>query len=108
MSSALLVISSQGSLLHGQSSSSSSTSNSTVSDWLTYHGDNKRDGYDTSLRNLTSPSVSWKSVVDGPVYAEPLSFHGSVYVATENDTVYALSATDGAVQWSRHLGTPAD
>ena len=47
-------------------------------------------------------------MVDGPVYAEPLSFNGSVYVATENDTVYALSATDGAVEWSEHLGTPAN
>jgi outer membrane protein assembly factor BamB len=32
---------------------------------------------------------------------------GVVYVATENDTVYALSAQDGAVTWSIHLATPA-
>ena len=31
---------------------------------------------------------------------------GRVYVATENDTVYALSAATGAVVWSSHLGTP--
>ena len=31
---------------------------------------------------------------------------GRVYVATENDTVYALSATTGKVAWSRHLATP--
>src|SRR5271155_4637179 len=67
------------------SSTASSTTNSVslVGDWLTYHGGNTRDGYDTSLANVTSPSVNWKSVVDGPVYAEPLSFNGSVYVATE-------------------------
>ena len=29
-----------------------------------------------------------------------------MYVATENDTVYALAATNGAVAWSVHLGTP--
>ena len=29
-----------------------------------------------------------------------------VFVATENDTVYALSASTGAVVWSTHLGTP--
>jgi len=29
-----------------------------------------------------------------------------VYVATENDTVYALSASTGAVVWSKHLATP--
>ena len=31
---------------------------------------------------------------------------GRVYVGTEADTVYALSAATGAVLWSRHLGTP--
>ena len=31
---------------------------------------------------------------------------GQVFVATENDTVDALSATTGAVDWSSHLGTP--
>ena len=29
-----------------------------------------------------------------------------IYVATENDTVYALSASTGKVVWSRHLATP--
>ena len=29
-----------------------------------------------------------------------------VYVATENNTVYALSAAKGAVEWSTHLGKP--
>ena len=31
---------------------------------------------------------------------------GRVFAATENDTVYALSASTGAVIWSRHLATP--
>ena len=31
---------------------------------------------------------------------------GRVYVATENDTVYALSAATGKVAWSRHLASP--
>ena len=29
-----------------------------------------------------------------------------VIVATENDTVYALDASTGAVRWSRHLASP--
>ena len=29
-----------------------------------------------------------------------------VYIATENNTVYALSAANGAVAWSTHLGKP--
>ncbi len=31
---------------------------------------------------------------------------GLVFVATENDTVYALSASTGSVEWSTHLATP--
>ena len=97
---------------HSDSSTSASvTSNASVSvsgDWLTYHGSNSRDGNDTSLPAVTSLSVGWKTEVDAPVYAEPLSLDGSVFVATENDTVYSISATTGTVQWSRHLGSPAD
>ena len=42
--------------------------------------------------------------MDGQIYGEPLIYAGRVYVATENDTVYALSAATGAVAWSAHLG----
>ena len=41
---------------------------------------------DTATRAWTSPAL------DGQIYGEPLVFAGRVYVATENDTVYALSA----------------
>ena len=88
--------------------SDATTSVAYANGWVTYHGDNARDGNDTSLPNVTSLSVSWKTAVDSPVYAEPLSLNGSVFVATENDTVYSLSATSGSVQWSQHLGPPAD
>ena len=55
--------------------------------------------------NLSSPA--WTSpTLDGELYGEPLVSGGQVFVATENDTVYALSATTGAVVWSTHLGTP--
>lgn len=51
----------------------------------------------------------WKSSgVDGAIYGEPLVYHGGVYVATENDTVYAFSAQTGARLWPAvHLATPA-
>lgn len=55
---------------------------------------------DLSTRAWTSPTL------DGQIYGEPLAWDGRVYVATENDTVYALSAATGAVAWSAHLGTP--
>ena len=44
--------------------------------------------------------------MDGSVYAEPLISGGSVFVATENDSVYSLNAATGAIQWQVHLGTP--
>ena len=55
--------------------------------------------------NTTAPA--WTSpALDGEIYGEPLVSSGRVYVATEDDTVYALSAATGAVVWSTHLGSP--
>jgi polyvinyl alcohol dehydrogenase (cytochrome) len=81
---------------------------SSTDNWVTYHYDNTRDGYISSLPAITSPAVDWKGSVDAGIYAEPLYYNGNVYVATEDDTVYALNANTGAVSWSSHLGTPAD
>ena len=50
---------------------------------------------------------SWTASVDGAVYAQPLVVGSEVIVATENDSVYALSASSGAVMWTRHLASPA-
>ncbi len=76
--------------------------------WLTYGGSFARTSLDSSGPAFTgAPIVAWRSQpVDGPVYGEPLLYEGQVFVATENDTVYALSASTGAVQWSDHLATP--
>jgi outer membrane protein assembly factor BamB len=74
--------------------------------WTVYHdgpaGRGVADGVgsvDTATRAWTSPALN------GQLYGEPLVFGNRVYVATENDTVYALSATTGAVAWSTQLGT---
>jgi outer membrane protein assembly factor BamB len=61
--------------------------------------------------SVSSPALaavrrSWTASVDGAVYAQPLVVGSEVIVATENDTVYALSAPDGAVLWTRHLASP--
>jgi outer membrane protein assembly factor BamB len=75
--------------------------------WTVYHQDPAGTGVaptvasvDTGTRAWTSPSLA------GEIYGEPLVSAGRVYVATENDTVYALNADTGAVVWSKHLGTP--
>jgi outer membrane protein assembly factor BamB len=79
----------------------------TATDWPTYHGDNARQGDDTSDPGLSSPVATWTSTrLDGATYAAPLVVGSQVVVATENNTVYSLDSSDGAVEWSTHLGTP--
>ena len=51
-------------------------------------------------------SRSWTAKVDGAVYAQPLVVGSEVIIATENDSVYALSETTGAVLWHQHLASP--
>ena len=96
----------------GGATSGSTTSCSTnaqsdsSADWTTYHKDNSRSGYAGPI-TITCVSPSWRSAtLDGLVYAEPLAFGGMVFVATENDTVYALNADSGEVVWRTHLGDP--
>ncbi|MHB8682624.1 MAG: outer membrane protein assembly factor BamB family protein [Acidimicrobiales bacterium] len=76
--------------------------------WTTYGGGPGRDSADTAEGAFGhQPAPAWTSpALDGPVYGQPLVSGGSVYAATQNDTVYALNATDGTVAWSVHLGAP--
>jgi len=96
---------------------------SSPQDVLTYHGDNLRTGWFSSETQLTASNVNPQSfgllqtvVLDGRVDAEPLvvmqqkiagqEIHNVVYVATENDSVYAIDAGDGSILWQRSFGTP--
>jgi outer membrane protein assembly factor BamB len=75
--------------------------------WTVYHGDPAGSGAAAPGGRVDTASRAWTSAaLDGQIYGEPLVSAGRVYVATENNTVYALSATTGAVAWSRHLATP--
>ena len=77
------------------------------SSWPVYHGDPAGTGTAAPVSAVRTAAPVWASpVVDGQIYGEPLVSAGRVYVATENDTVYALSAATGAVIWSTHLGPP--
>jgi len=75
-------------------------------DWPTYHLNNTRQGDDTTDGAL-SGTAPWTSVhLDGHVYGQPVIVGDRVVIATENDTVYSLNALSGAIEWSRHIGSP--
>jgi outer membrane protein assembly factor BamB len=83
------------------------SSTSGGSSWTVYHGDPAGAGLATTVAGVTTTRRAWTSpTLDGALYGEPLVSGDLVYVATEDDTVYALSSTSGAVVWSARLGTP--
>ena len=86
---------------------------------LTQHNDNMRTGQNTNETTLTTSNVNsttfgklFKSAVDGYVYAQPLYMpslaiaggaHNVIFVATENDSVYAFDADNGSQLWHANL-----
>jgi len=75
--------------------------------WTGYHGGPAATGAVPGIRSVITTARAWTSpTLDGQIYGEPLVFGQRVYVATEDDTVYALSAASGTVEWSAHLGRP--
>jgi outer membrane protein assembly factor BamB len=75
--------------------------------WTVYHHDNAHTGFDSTAPNAITATAGWVSpTLDGQSYTEPLVYNGLVYVATLNNTVYALNQVTGAVVWSKHLGAP--
>jgi outer membrane protein assembly factor BamB len=72
--------------------------------WLGYHGGANGAGAAVGISSVNTTSAKWTSpVLDGQVYAEPLVYAHEVIVATENNSVYALSSATGAVLWHKHL-----
>jgi hypothetical protein len=89
----------------------------------TYHIDAARSGWNYRETALTPAAVGGGRfqllttvTLDGQVDAEPLyvagqsisgqGVHDTVYVATENNSVYAIDATSGTVLLQKSLGTP--
>jgi outer membrane protein assembly factor BamB len=74
--------------------------------WTVYHDDPAGRGVADGVGSVDTSARAWTSpTLNGQLYGEPLALGNRVYVATENDTVYALSAATGAVVWSTQLGT---
>ena len=75
--------------------------------WTVYHDDPAGSGVAVGVGSVDTAARAWTSpTLDGQLYGEPLVTDNRVYVATEDDTVYALSAATGAIAWSAQLGTP--
>lgn len=92
----------------------------------TYHYDNYRTGWNNDESSLTYNTVNSASfgllhtvALDDQVDAQPLIVpnetttrgaapgkHDVVYVATENDSIYAIDASSGAILFQQHLGNP--
>lgn len=87
----------------------------------TYHNDNFRSGLNLNETTLTPANVNAASFgklftypVDGQVYAQPLyvpglaiagkGTHNVVFVATENDSVYAFDADSNTGPTARRCG----
>src|SRR3984893_18646503 len=95
--------------------------------WVpTYHYDNLRTGWNSHETQLTVQNVTQSTFgiigtaqLDDQVDAQPLivpnqtlvggTFSGTfdvVYVATENNTIYAIDASNGNILLARNLGNP--
>jgi outer membrane protein assembly factor BamB len=76
----------------------------TLTSWTVYHGNVAGTGVVSSLASVDTSKPRWTSPsLVGQLYGEPLVEGTSVYVATEDDYVYALDATNGRVRWVRHI-----
>ena len=75
------------------------------SGWSSFQHDGQISGVDPAQAVVTGVGAGWTSVtLDGQVVAQPLVVSGQVLVATENNSVYALNASTGAVTWHVNLG----
>ncbi|MDQ6744993.1 MAG: PQQ-binding-like beta-propeller repeat protein [Actinomycetota bacterium] len=86
--------------------------NAAVPAWTTYRHDAARSSFDPDSTIPIAPTPAWQTpttgagALDGTVWGQPLVYGSRAYVATENNTIYALDAATGALVWSTHVATP--
>ena len=74
--------------------------------WLGYHGGALGTGTAVGIKGFNTMTPKWRAAnLDGQVYGEPLVYSHEVIVATENNSIYALSTSNGHVLWHQHLAT---
>ena len=84
-------------------------------DTLRNASDNSVTGWYPNEPGLTPSAVKsadfgqlFDTGLNGAIYAQPLVSQGTVLTVTQNDYVYGLNATSGAVMWTNYYGPPAD
>ena len=86
-----------------------SAASAAAPEWLSYRHDAAGTGIDpdSPAAAAVTPTQAWQTPqLDGAVYGQPLVYGSAVFVATENDTIYKLNSSTGAVIWSTHVATP--
>jgi outer membrane protein assembly factor BamB len=75
--------------------------------WTTYQDGSSHLG-DSPTGQLSTPlHRDWTDHLDGSaLYGQPLLYGGRVFVATEDDDVFALDASNGRTLWETRLGSP--
>lgn len=74
--------------------------------WYQYHANRARTGIVTRLPPAGPLAVAWTASLGGAVYGQPLVVGTTVIAATEqNDEVYGLDLTTGAVRWHTSIGS---
>ena len=75
--------------------------------WTTFHHDRARSGYDSNEGLFSSLGAGWtNTALVGDIYAVPLVYGSTVYIVTEDNYLYALKDSTGAVLWYRNLAAP--
>jgi PQQ-like domain len=87
-------------------SSPGGTATGLAAAWPEYGQNAGRSGVADGLPAAGPLSQRWTARLDGAVSGQPLVVGDTVIAATENDTVYALNESTGAVAWHTHLGSP--
>ncbi len=76
-----------------------------VAAWPAYGGNAQRT--DVASAAPAGPlSIAWHATLDGAVYGQPLLVGDMVIAATEHDSIYALNAENGHIDWRVNVGTP--
>ena len=63
----------------------------------------KRDTDNSGVFGIKSidkrPTVNWKFKTDARIYSSPIVYHGTVYIGSDDGSLYALDANKGTLKW---------